>query len=566
MADTFTTLKLSILDKVAHIELDLPNREVNLLTSALATDLKQVIDSVIADDNILGAIISSAKSDFMAGADLETLLANQNLELHAHEADGHFSEINALYRRLETSGKPFVAAINGTALGVGLELALACHYRILADDASIKIGFDEVTFGLLPATGGTQRLPRLIGIQKALPLLLDGKFIEPSQALALAVVDELASQNELAAKAKEWIHNNSAPAQPWDVKGFRVPYDAGAMATHANTSFSANLIKVRKQTQDNYPAPIAILSAVYEGTLLPFDLALEIEAKYFAQLYSDSVSHNLIRLQLAHQKQTTQLTCNPSANSANKNAKTTLFAIEALNANLKDQPNDTLDTFTSRLFFSYIDEAMVMLAEGVAPALIENAAMQASFAIAPLAASDEIIFNLQQQGGDQTAQSNLLATLLSDKAQSVLTLMQDNDRLVNNTSAGFYDYQTGDLSYKGTKDSPTYSKRLWPNLGKHFSVASSQPEFSVVRDRLLYRQALESVSCVEAGIIRAIDADLQAVYGLGFSSWTGGPLSLIETIGIRVFVERCQQLTQYGERFEPSLWLLARAENKQSFY
>lgn len=557
MSSTLTTLKLSIIDKVACIELDLPKSTVNILSSETVADLEGVIDSVIADENIIGAIISSAKSNFIAGLDLNTLLALQNTDSRASNATDHFSELNALYRRLETSGKPFVAIMNGSALGAGLELALACHYRILADDSQIEIGFPEVTFGLLPAAGGTQRLPRLIGIEKALTLLLDGKPVDSSQALALGIVDELASKNELFAKAKEWINNNPAPTKPWDVKGYKIPYDAGAMATHASTSFNANLIKIRKQTQDNYPAPIAILSAVYEGTLLPFDLALQIEAKYFAQLYLNPVSHNLMRLKLTYEKQTANSVDNSFGEKVNANTQTTLSFIQNLVSQLEKtsiEANDTLDKFNSRLFCSYIDEGMAMLAEGIAPALIENAAIQTSFVIGPLAVTDEVSLDLQQRVVEQAIADNLAPERLRLHAQPIISLMNEIGRLGRKTAAGFYDY------------SAEQPKRLSPVLAGHYPLATTQPDVKDVADRLLYIQALESTRCIGEGIITPTDADLGATLELGFPSWTGGPLSFIDTIGVEAFVARCQQLTQYGQRFAPSKWLIDRAEKQQNFY
>lgn len=716
-----TTLNLTITDGIAQIIINLPERSVNVFTPALVTDLETAVHAVIADETIKGAIISSTKSSFIVGADLKDLLGQYQDKQQASKAAHLFNRENQLFRTMETSGKPFVAALNGSALGGGLELALACHYRILVDNPKAVIGLPEVTVGLLPAGGGTQRLPRLIGIEPALPLLLDGKLLKPAQALALGVVDELSDADDLIEKASKWIDSNPSPIQPWDLKGFTIPNDAGAMAEHAHRSFNANLIKLRKKTQDNYPAPLAILSAVYEGTLLPIDLALEIEAKYFGQLFSDPVSRNLIRSQFINKGQADKLANRPvdidkfTANkiaiigagmmgagiaqvaaaagisvvlidnnqqvaqrakaliqsklekmfakkhsvqsTATDSAKQTMEAtlariqptadyqllgdcdlvIEAvfedrdvkakvfaqiekhlkpdavLASNTSTLPiaslattskypdriiglhffspvermplvevivapqtsdktlaqaldfvqqlrktpivvNDSPGFFTSRIFCSYIDEGMAMLAEGIAPALIENAAIQTSFAIGPLAVSDEVSLDLQQRVVEQSIADDLPPERLRLHAQPIIRLMNEMGRLGRKSTAGFYDYPS---------EQP---KRLSSILSTHYPLNDSQPEIKDVADRLLYIQALESARCVEEGIITAVDADLGATFGLGFPTWTGGPISFIDTVGITAFVERCQYLTQYGQRFEPSPWLIDRAQRQQSFY
>ncbi|MUG33382.1 3-hydroxyacyl-CoA dehydrogenase [Psychrobacter sanguinis] len=719
------TLNLTITNGVALIEIDLPERSVNIFTPALVADLEYAINRVIADGDIRGAIISSAKSSFIVGADLKYLLQQYREDWQAFEAAHFFDKENRLFRRMETSGKPFVAALNGSALGGGLELALACHYRILNANPKAVVGLPEVTVGLLPAGGGTQRLPRLIGIEDALPLLLEGKPLKPAQALALGVVDELATPDTLISKATHWINNNPKPTQPWDVKGFIVPNNAGAMAEHAGRSFNANMVRLRKKTQDNYPAPLAILSAVYEGTLLPFDLALDIEAKYFGQLFSDPVSRNLIRTQFVNKGQADKLVNRPigidkfttkkigvigagmmgagiahvaaatglhvvlidnnqeatqrakafiqnkleketakkysiqdtdqssAQNQAQQDMEATLARIHAtsdyqslsdcdlvieavfenrdvkaevfaqiekyikpdavLASNTSTLPiaslattskhpnriiglhffspvdrmplvevikapktskatlacaldfvqqlhktpvvvNDSPGFFTSRIFCSYIDEGMAMLAEGIAPALIENAAIQTSFAIGPLAVTDEVSLDLQQRVVDQAIADKLAPERLRLHAQPTIRLMNEIGRLGRKTGAGFYDYPSNQ------------PKRLASVITHHYPTASMQPDIKDVSDRLLYIQALESARCVEAGIISPSDADLGAILGLGFPTWTGGPLSFIDTIGIHAFVTRCQQLTKYGQRFEPSPWLLDRAKNQRSFY
>lgn len=220
-------------------------------------------------------------------------------------------ELSALFRRMETSGKPYAAAINGLALGGGLELCLACHYRVLADDAKTVVGLPEVQVGLLPGAGGTQRLPRLIGIPNSLPLLLQGKQVKPAEALKLGIVHALAANDAVLAKAREWLLATPSAEQPWDKKGFRVPGGAGPMAPHASQTFVAGNALTSANTNGNYPAPPAIMSCVFEGTQVPIDLGLKIESKYFGKLLSGAVARNLIRTMFVNKGAADKLASRP---------------------------------------------------------------------------------------------------------------------------------------------------------------------------------------------------------------------------------------------------------------
>ena len=198
-----------------------------------------------------------------------------------------------MHRRLETCGKPFVAAINGLALGGGFELALACHYRVIVDDPKAAVGLPEVTVGLLPGSGGTQRLPRLIGIEKSLPVLLEGKPVAPAEALKLGMVDAVVPASALLETARQWILKSPDPVRAWDKKGY---HPSGGLLNSAIANvMTLQPAMIGAKTQYNYPAPIAILDCIFEGTMMPFDKALKLESKYFAKLLCDPVSRNLIR-------------------------------------------------------------------------------------------------------------------------------------------------------------------------------------------------------------------------------------------------------------------------------
>src|SRR5690606_656649 len=194
-------------DGIALLTIDYPGKSMNVIDQAFMDSLQHCIDRVRNDASIKGAIITSGKEAFVAGADLTAM--EQNLENTADDPPPvlfeKYGSLSRLFRNLETCGKPVVAAINGVAMGGGFELALACHHRVLVDAPTAVVGLPEVQLGLLPGAGGTQRRPRLIGIQAAMPYLLEGKHATPQQALEAGLVHELAPPAELIARARRWL-------------------------------------------------------------------------------------------------------------------------------------------------------------------------------------------------------------------------------------------------------------------------------------------------------------------------------------------------------------------------
>jgi 3-hydroxyacyl-CoA dehydrogenase/enoyl-CoA hydratase/3-hydroxybutyryl-CoA epimerase len=300
-------------DGIAVVTLDVAGRTVNVFTPEFTRELQAVVDQIASRADIAGAVITSGKNTgFMAGADLLDFVHVHDRGLPPREAAQLVAPAAAALRALERCGKPIAAAINGLALGGGFELCLACHYRVLVDDPKAVVGLPEVTVGLLPAGGGTQRLPRLIGIPKALPLLLTGRHVGGAEALELGLVDALAPAADVLATARHWVLSHPGWQQPWDRKGFAVPDGAGAMATHASESFSVGMAKVRSDTQDNFPAPAAILASVYEGTVLPIDRGLDVEQAYFGQLLAGPVARNLMRTMFIHKSAARKLARRPA--------------------------------------------------------------------------------------------------------------------------------------------------------------------------------------------------------------------------------------------------------------
>ncbi|MCQ4322242.1 3-hydroxyacyl-CoA dehydrogenase NAD-binding domain-containing protein [Stutzerimonas stutzeri] len=279
---------------ILTLTLDMPGRSANVLNEALTGPLAALIARIDSDAAVKGVIITSAKKDFLVGADIDELYTITDPAAAKHLADAFKDQM----RRLETSGKPVAAALNGSALGGGLELALACHHRVALNSPKLKLGLPEVKLGLLPGGGGTQRLPRLIGIQAALPLLTEGRELRPEQALEQGIIHALAaSADELLVKARQWIEAALAAgqpvAQPWDRKGFKFPGgDARSPANAQLWAIAPSML--RQKTHGNYPAPLNILSSVFEGGLVDFDTALKVESRYFAELAVGREAKNMI--------------------------------------------------------------------------------------------------------------------------------------------------------------------------------------------------------------------------------------------------------------------------------
>ncbi|MEV7550333.1 3-hydroxyacyl-CoA dehydrogenase NAD-binding domain-containing protein [Amycolatopsis sp. NPDC089917] len=284
-------------DGIVVLTLDDPKQSANTMNADFRESLGVVVDRLEAEkDSITGVVLTSAKKTFFAGGDLNDLI--QAKPENAAEITESSALMKGQMRRLEQLGKPVVAAINGAALGGGLEIALATHHRIAADVKGSQIGLPEVTLGLLPGGGGVVRTVRLLGIQSALlNVLLQGQRHRPAKAKELGLVHELVGTvEELVPAAKAWIKANpEGGVQPWDVKGYKIPG-----GTPSNPSFAANLpafpANLRKQIKGaNMPAPRAILAAAIEGSTVDFDTAITVETRYFISLATGQVSKNMTK-------------------------------------------------------------------------------------------------------------------------------------------------------------------------------------------------------------------------------------------------------------------------------
>jgi len=702
-------------DGVAVLWIDVPGRTMNVLSTELCAELDAVTARVKSDATIRGLVIASAKNAFVAGFDLLEVLKLAARKPSLKEAAALSAAISLPFRRLETCGKPVAAAIHGPALGGGYELALACHWRVMADDPKTLVGLPEVRVGLLPGAGGTQRLPRMIGVAKTLDLLLDGSHLGAKRALEFGLVNDVAPREQIVERAAAWVRERGVAVQPWDQKGFRVPGGAGQLDPSIHALFTGRIGRVAKATLRNYPAPPAILAAVAEGSVLPIDKALAVESKYFATLLTHPVARNLTRTMFVGKGEADKLARRPPnvpkavvtrvgvlgagmmgsgiaycaaragmtvvlvdasqaqaekgkdysrkllakeverGTSTRESAdavlerivasvgyeqlegcelvieavfedrqvkaevtraaeaamlKTGVFAsntstlpITGLAENssrpdrfiglhffspvdrmglvevivgkrttkatiahaldfvgqLRKTPivvNDSRGFYTSRVFGFYCHEGMRLLEEGVSPALIENAGRMAGMPVGPLAVSDEVSIELLWKVIRQ-GEIDLGDKYVKPAGYEVVRrFVHELDRGGRKFGRGFYDYPEGGR------------KRLWPGLAQLYPVRAEQPSLEQVKDRLLYVQAMETVRCLDEGVLtHPADGDLGSILGWGFPTWTGGTLSLVETVGLPRFVKECDRLARlHGDRYRPTRKLRKLAADGKTLY
>jgi 3-hydroxyacyl-CoA dehydrogenase/enoyl-CoA hydratase/3-hydroxybutyryl-CoA epimerase len=706
MAEFFRT---AVSGGVLTITLDDPHGSVNTVSPAWVDEMVAVFEAVTTDQSITGIILASAKPGFMAGADLNFILAKCG-SITPAAAFAMSMRASRLHRLIETCGKPVIAAISGFALGGGYELALACTRRIIADDPRAVVGLPEVNVGLLPGSGGTQRLPRMIGLQKAADVLLEGKSFPPSKAFEMGLVDQVAPTADLITAASAWLATSPDPTRPWDNKGFAIPESEGLLKRTTADFFSTMAAKLHGKYGDNYPAPIAILTCLFEGVQSPLDRGLAIESRHFARLMTDPVARNIIRTTFVNKGLAEKGARRPQgvapkkvskigvlgagmmgagiayvsaaagidvvlldisqdtadrgkAYSARLTAKSVerdasakalldrikpttdyadlaavdlvveavfedtaikadvtrraeaampedaLFASntstlpitqlaeafgrqhnfiglhffspvermalvevilgkkttqEALAramdfvAQIRKTPivvNDSRGFYTSRVFETFVHEGMELLRDGVAPALIENAARHAGFPVGPLALLDEVSIELPLKIVRVAEQEE--STYRRPAAAEVMEKMVEVlKRPGRKGGGGFYEYPA------------VGKKHLWKGLAAEFPVAPKQPHVEDVKKRFLYIQALETARCLEDGVLtHPADGDLGAVLGWGFPAWTGGTLSLIETVGVPEFVGECDRMAQlYGSRFAPTAELRQMVATGKGFH
>jgi 3-hydroxyacyl-CoA dehydrogenase/enoyl-CoA hydratase/3-hydroxybutyryl-CoA epimerase len=281
-------------DGVAVVTFDTPGRSMNTITTKVMAELPELVERLKTDAAIKGAVLTSGKTTgFCAGADLTELAASAGSG-SAKQAYDLLYGLNVSLRGLETCGKPVAIALNGLALGGGFEIALACHYRVAADDNKIQLGLPEGKVGLIPGGGGTQRLPRMIGVMGAGPLLLESKILRPQEALGLGLVNAVVPKGEELEAAKTWVRTKGDAVQPWDKPGYKLP-GGGPYHPTGSGVFMVGAAQLRKSTYGNYPAQLNMFKAVYEGVQVPMDAALRIESRYFVKTMLTPQAKGMIR-------------------------------------------------------------------------------------------------------------------------------------------------------------------------------------------------------------------------------------------------------------------------------
>ncbi|MEM7739831.1 MAG: 3-hydroxyacyl-CoA dehydrogenase NAD-binding domain-containing protein [Pseudomonadota bacterium] len=296
-------------DGIALMTIDLPGQSMNVWNEDLVNDYEKFItEEFCVKDEIKGLVITSGKeSGFLAGADLRMLGSMPDDATPQEIFDANY-RLQRAVRLMETSGqepkllmkgqasaKPVAAALNGLALGGGMELALGCHYRVATDSPKFQMGQPEVQVGLIPGAGGTQRTMRLAGVQNAAQICTQGAPMKADKAKGMGLIDEIAPHAEVVEKAKAWVKANPKSTAPWDKKGFKSPGGGGAMHPGAAQVFAGSAAIAQGVTNHNFPAVERILSCLFEGSIVPIDTGLKLESKYFTQCLLEPQARNMIR-------------------------------------------------------------------------------------------------------------------------------------------------------------------------------------------------------------------------------------------------------------------------------
>ncbi|WP_454848115.1 FAD-dependent oxidoreductase [Rhizobium binxianense] len=290
-------------DGIALVTWDMPGKSMNVFTGEVLDELSAILDATVADGAVKGVVFTSGKSSFSGGADLSMIKSmfsffreekEKSPDTAAQKLFDLVGRMTGLFRRIETSGKPWVSAINGTCMGGAFELSLACHGRVASNAKSVKIALPEVKVGIFPGAGGTQRVSRLADAQSALQMMTTGQSLTAARARAMNLVHQVVEPDQLIPAAKQMIRDGLKPVAPWDEKGFKAP-GGGIWTPAAAQLWPAAPAILRRETAGNYPAALAILKCVYEGLQLPFDTALKVEQRYFTEILQTTEAFSMIR-------------------------------------------------------------------------------------------------------------------------------------------------------------------------------------------------------------------------------------------------------------------------------
>ncbi|NVO17608.1 MAG: enoyl-CoA hydratase/isomerase family protein [Rhodoplanes sp.] len=631
-------------DGIAVVTWDMPGRSMNVIDFDVIDELSAILVRVTADPAVRGTVLCSGKETFCAGGDLvmveafgrglDALVLREGAEAAARRVLADGRRLSGLARRIETSGKPWVVAIDGTALGGGFELSLGCHRRIAADHTRTRVGVPEVRIGLFPGAGGTQRIARLTPLADALALMLSGDHIGIERARALRLIDDIVPPSDLITSAKAWILSGGSAVAPWDRPGFRPPGEP-LWSSAGSAAFAAEVARCRRDTANNYPAARAILQAVYEGLQLPMDLALDVEARLFAAVLRTPEAVALMSVRFVSVQELNKGARRPPG--VPHRAMRTIgvvgadctgagIAQAAVQAGLDVVPIDTgregddaaagwerlagcdlvvaavgQDRRAAAALLTRIDAAagpdtmlaltcstlaIDELATGcreparvlglhVGPAedtpLVEIVAGLKTGATA-LAAAFDLVRALRKTpimvaGAPYTPR--LAMRYLGEGRQ---LLAEGVPKAVIETAARCAGMAVGPLALAerlgptgAVGSEPAGGGRPAPRRSWH---RPGPADITEIAQRLLAVQVLEAVRCVEEGVVTDVrEADVAAVLGLGFPSFTGGPLSWIDHMGTAAFAALCRRLAaKDGPRFAPGALLTEMAAGDDRFY
>ena len=630
-------------DGVVTVTMDDPDNAVNIMNPHFVGALQATVERLEAErDTITGVVLTSAKRSWFAGGDLELLRTADHAR--AAEQTAHVEHVKSLLRRIETLGRPVVAAMHGTALGGGLEIALACHRRIAASDVpGARFGLPEVSLGLLPGGGGVTRTVRMLGLQRALQeVILPATRFRPEDALAVGIVDELAPLADLDARARAWIAANPTPVKPWDGKGFRIP-GGGPDSPSVAAMLPALPAMLRRQLHGApMPAPRAALAAAVEGAYVDFDTASRIETRYFVSLIHTRAAKNMISAFFFDQQRIDAGGSRPdgvpvsraraltAGTDATARAIATAAAKAGIDVTRRDAADDeavevsfegasevlrialladgaplpsggvgihlpapadrtqvvevvrdehtaddalarTVDLvrqlrktpivvshtpFTTRLVAARVAEAVAAVGEGVEPASVEQAALQAGYPLGALQLLDELTLPRARalRRAARAAAEGAGRAWAPHPADEVLDWMvEDADRPGRAAGRGFFDY-----------DGSGERTRIWPGLRERFGGGAAAVPFADLQERMLFAEALAAIDVLEQGGIASVaEANIGSIHGAGFPAWTGGAVRYVHRRegGAAGFVARTRELAAaYGERFAPPASLITHVE------
>jgi 3-hydroxyacyl-CoA dehydrogenase/enoyl-CoA hydratase/3-hydroxybutyryl-CoA epimerase len=562
---------------VATLTWNMKDRPVNVMNDQSLAIFSELIERALADPAVKGMVIASAKRDFVTGADLVTFLSDRRPEV-IHEK-GRLTQ--AILRRMESGSKPVCAALTGSALGGGLEIALACHRRIVADNPAIRLGLPEVTLGLLPGAGGTQRLPRLIGVRAAIPLLVEGRLFPAADALRSGVVHEVVPEAEVLSRAVAWVASQAGPVvQPWDVKGFVFP--GGALDPVATYQvFATETARITARTQNNLPAPRHVLSSIFEGCATDLDTGLKAELRHFVACVCSVESKNIIRTNFFGVSDAARLKHRPHGVPPLVVERLAVAGDRAVVADLIELAR------TARLPVSWLAPSGDLLPPEWTDHVTQVSSPQAleacSFLVSAADSGIEshmtacaFLWNGPQGArsdgvGLRPASSNSrLVEVIRHDATPAVAIAQAMDlvrrlgkvpllvRAIDGTYVervcAAYEQALTQLSRQGVSSVLINSaarqigmiRTPLPSGGAAAAPARTTPaqwknaadQVALLKDRLLVVQAEEALRCLEDGVVATpLDADIGALLGWGFPLHLGGPVGYVDTIGAQRFLE-----------------------------